>query len=320
MTPRQRSFVISTTALVLAGAGVYLGAGSLAGPGNDLFGNGSGQHIENVAGPITDELSVSSSTTALAEVDAAIEGIQLSPPAELVPPSGDVPTTTSTTSGSSETIAAETTAPATDPPTTPESTGATPPSEETVPDPTSSSTTETTATSTTPTEAPAGLNAAEQEIFRLTNELRANPSGPLARQKAMPPCVDDDFYGINIDAATGHPTAVPALTLSEPVSLEMSRPWAIDMDQRNTMSHRPNDSQLAIYGQLGIDVSAIGENVAWFQGYPDSEAARIHFEGWRESDTGHYCALVSGTYTHLGVGHYRGATKSWAVQNYYQPR
>ena len=172
---------------------------------------------------------------------------------------------------------------------------------------------------TTASPVPAGgLNAVEVEIARLTNELRANPAGPLARKKPMPSCVNTSFYGITIDPATGHPSAVPALTLNEPVSIQMSRAWSAAMDQANTMSHRANSSD--IYSQLGISPSAYGENVAWFQGYRDSEAARIHFEGWRESDTGHYCSLVSGTFTNLGVGQYTGAAKSWATQNFYRQR
>jgi uncharacterized protein YkwD len=320
--------MISGTALVLAGIGVYIGVDSLAGSGSGAPDGGGGQYIENVGGPLVDELGVKvSSTSSPLGAERPIEGIGLSPPTAVPSPSDQATTAPETALALGErddpATSAETTTPATDPPTSVEGTG-------TSGEPTSSTTvtspgatqppTSETAPSTPTTAAPAGLNAVELEIFRLTNELRADPSGALARDKPMPSCVGDDFYDITIDAATGHPGAVPALTLSEPVSLEMSRPWAVDMDQRNTMSHRPNDSQLAIYDQLGIGVSAIGENVAWFQGYPDSQAARIHFEGWRESDTGHYCALVSGTYTHIGVGHHRGAARSWAVQNFYRTR
>jgi uncharacterized protein YkwD len=296
--------------MIVAVLGVYLGASRLIAQRNaDL---GQGQFIENVADTLPDELKAGAGSTT--ESAPGLAGSELAEsPIVIAAPSTDA-VTTSTASSSSVTTAApqlsETTASVTDPPTTAD---ATPSSTETTPstDPT---------TSSSVTAPPAGLSAVELEIFRLTNELRANPAGPLARQKAMPPCVNDEFYGITIDPATGHPTAVPALSLSEAVSLEMSRPWAIDMDSRDTMSHRPNESQLAIYEQLGIGVSAIGENVAWSQGYPDSQAAQVHFEGWRESDSGHYCALVSGTYTNIGVGHYRGAQKSWAAQNFYQPR
>lgn len=160
----------------------------------------------------------------------------------------------------------------------------------------------------------------EREILRLTNELRANPSGPLARQKPLPSCVNEGFYGITIDGSTGHPTPAAALTLNEAVSTSLARAWSVEMDRTGNFDHRSSASASAIYTQLGINWSATGENIAWFRGYPDSQAAQIFFDGWRESETGHYCALVSGTYTHIGVGYYKGATSSWATQNFYRPR
>ncbi len=163
-----------------------------------------------------------------------------------------------------------------------------------------------------------GLNSVELEILRLTNELRANPAGALARQEPMPDCVSNGFYDITIDGGTGHPTAVPALTLNEVVSLQLARDWSIQMDNTNAFEHRSNASAAAIYSQLGVNWSATGENIAWFSGYSDSQAAQIFFEGWRESDTGHYCAMVAGAYTHIGVGYHKGASKSWATQNFYR--
>ena len=155
----------------------------------------------------------------------------------------------------------------------------------------------------------------ELEIARLTNELRANPSGPLARVKPLPPeyqnCVTLD--------GNGKVQPVPVLTLNDGVSVQMSRPWSVDMDRRNTMSHRGNDSALAIYTQLGISPRTWGENVAWFQGYSDAQAAQVFFDGWRES-AGHYCNMMSPSFTSFGVGVYKGAQRSWATQNFYAGR
>ncbi|MGF1600236.1 MAG: CAP domain-containing protein [Acidimicrobiales bacterium] len=177
----------------------------------------------------------------------------------------------------------------------------------------------TTAPTTVPT--PSGLTAVEREIVRLTNELRANPSGPLARRKPMASCVSQSFYGITIDPATGHPRPVPALIVNEVVSIDLARAWSIEMDRTGNFAHRPNAQAAAVFDRLGLPVSATGENIAWFSGYADAEAAQVHFEGWRESDTGHYCALVAGTFTHIGVGHHnKGATRSWATQNFYRLR
>jgi len=188
--------------------------------------------------------------------------------------------------------------------------------------PTTAEVTVATTTSTVAPTTPAqgSHNGVELEVFRLTNALRADPSGPLAREKPMPSCVSEEFYGIAIDQATGHPRAVPALTLDEAISVNLARDWSIKMNAADDFSHRPGSQAAAVYDQLGIVWSATGENIAWFRGFPDSEAATIFFEGWRESDTGHYCALVAGTFTHIGVGYHKGSTSSWGTQNFYRPR
>ncbi len=161
------------------------------------------------------------------------------------------------------------------------------------------------------------LDATEREIVRLTNALRADPAGPLAREGPLPDCIDDEFYRITIDTETGHPVPVPALTVDELVSDRMAQAWAEEMDEQDRFVHRPRRSQEALYDELGLDVGTWGENIAWFAGYPFADSAQTHFEGWRESDTGHYCALITGRFTHIGVGEHRRDDESWAVQNFY---
>jgi len=183
----------------------------------------------------------------------------------------------------------------------------------------SSSSTATTVSGSTQTSASAGgHNAIELEIFRLTNAIRADPAGQLARQGSLPDCVNDGFYQIEIDPNTGHPTPAPPLTLDETVSLQMSRPWSVQMDRVDKMSHRNN--QIDFLESIGVTPRASGENVAWSSGYQQSEAAMVHFSGWRQSSTGHYCAMLSPVYTHIGVGHHIGNKKFWATQNFYRLR
>jgi uncharacterized protein YkwD len=165
----------------------------------------------------------------------------------------------------------------------------------------------TTAGSTAPA---GGMSGVEQEIVRMTNELRTNPTGPLARVKGAP-----TVCTVATDTG-GKPAAAPALLVDSGVSQQMSRSWSMAMDGADNMSHRPNDSQQSIYGSLGISPRAWGENVAWFQGYSDAEAARVFFEGWRESD-GHYCNMMSPNFTKIGVGVHKGSAKVWATQNFY---
>jgi len=155
------------------------------------------------------------------------------------------------------------------------------------------------------------MTGVEMEVARMTNELRTNPNGPLARKKAAPSCVQVD--------GGGKVVAVPALTVSEAVSVNLSRTWSMDMNSRNTMDHRSSASALAIYNQLGISPRTYGENVAWFQGYSDAQAAQVLFEGWRESD-GHYCNMMSASYTSFGVGVYKGSSRTWGTQNFYATR
>lgn len=157
----------------------------------------------------------------------------------------------------------------------------------------------------------------EREILRLTNELRADPAGPLARRSPMPPCVNEDFYRIEMDAASGHPAPVPALAADDRVATRMADEWARTMEAEDRFEHRPAPSQEAIYAELALTVAAWGENIAWFAGYPAEDTARVHFEGWRESDTGHYCSLITGRFTHVGIAEHRLGDESWAVQNFY---
>ena len=157
----------------------------------------------------------------------------------------------------------------------------------------------------------------ELELFRLTNGLRVDPSGPLGRRKPLPPCVSDPFYGIDLDPDTGQPVPVAPLALSETTSNGMARSWAIEMARTGLFRHRPSSAQQQLFASLDLRVTAWGENIAWFDGYDVANTARVHFEGWRESETAHYCTLLAARFTHVGIGEYRVGDESWAVQNFH---
>jgi hypothetical protein len=159
----------------------------------------------------------------------------------------------------------------------------------------------------------------EWELVRLTNELRADPSGHLRRLGARPTCVDDPFHAITIDGSTGHPFPSPALAVDATVSVEMARDWATRMFRTGLFTHRPASAQRQVYRSLALNPLAWGENIAWAAGYPAEEVARVHFEGWRESDDGHYCSLLSPRFTQVGAGEVRVEGQSWAVLNFYHP-
>ena len=127
----------------------------------------------------------------------------------------------------------------------------------------------------------------------------------------------DAAGAITLSPDTGLPAAVPALEVDDGVTLALARPWAATLQTTGHFEHRSSDEAHELYGQLGLPVKAWGENIAWFTGFDIEQAARIHFEGWRESDAGHYCALVSPRFTHVGVGAIEDGGQSWAVQNFY---
>ncbi len=161
------------------------------------------------------------------------------------------------------------------------------------------------------------LSATEFELLRLTNLLRADPSGPLGRERVLPSCVNDPFYRIAIDRSTGAPEPAPPLEMSEMTANALARAWAIELAITGEFRHRPSAAQQQILASLDLPVTAWGENIAWFNGYPPEDTATIHFEGWRESETSHYCALISPRFTHVGIGELRIGDDSWAVQNFY---
>ena len=164
---------------------------------------------------------------------------------------------------------------------------------------------------------PSTLSATELELLRLTNQLRADPGGPWRRQNDLPPCVADPFYQITIDPGTGLPEPAPPLEMSEITANALARSWAIEMALSGEFRHRSSSAQHEALTNLDLAVTAWGENIAWFSGYPPEDTAPIHFTGWRESETSHYCALITPRFTHVGIGELRMGDESWAVQNFY---
>jgi hypothetical protein len=162
------------------------------------------------------------------------------------------------------------------------------------------------------------LSAVEWELIRLTNELRADPAGPLAREAPLPDCVDDDYFQLAIDPASGRPEPVAPLLIDPASSEVVSRPWAARMASTGELEHRSSRSQVTGYRAMGLSVDSWGENIAWAVNYDPADVAWIHFTGWRESDDLHYCTLLTNRFTHLAVGEIRDGANSWAAQNFYR--
>jgi uncharacterized protein YkwD len=171
-----------------------------------------------------------------------------------------------------------------------------------------SSTTVTTDPNSTSTSAgDDGLTEVEQEIARLTNELRTNPNGPLRREG---PAINCDGR-LNVDPTTGAYAPVPAVTVDTVASVQVARPWSAQMT--TDLAHRPEAGIPALV-EAGIQVATAGENIA-YHNFPDT--AFRHFAGWRESD-GHFCNLMDPGFTHLGIGEVTQADGfSYATQNFF---
>jgi len=330
MTPQQRQLVVAGMAGLMAILGLYLGFVAVAG------GDDAGEVVLEGGGALALQGDLNAVPSA-GEVDPEAQGVTLNTTPGAASVDGQVPDGLDV-DGAPVTTAGLVTLPPGDgsaaavtsaPPAAPVDPAVTTPSDPAVTTAADLATT-TAAPSTTAapaaTAAPAttaapsnpNLDAVEQEIFRLTNALRADPDGPLKRVKPMPSCVNEDFYSINI-GSSGHPDATHAYAIDTKISIELARTWSKEMSVGG-FRHRDGASASAIYDRLNISWSATGENIAWFDGYAMSDAARIHFEGWRESDTGHYCAMVAPRYSHIGVGHYSEGSQSWATQNFYTPR
>lgn len=166
--------------------------------------------------------------------------------------------------------------------------------------------------------APAALSATEWEIVRLSNELRAHPGGPLARQGPLPECVADPYYAITLDPTGLRPEPTEPLAVDLGTSAALARTWAAELPGMRGLNHRSDPSQIEIYDRLGLDVDSWGENIAWASDVGSGQLARFHFESLRESTAGHYCALVTGRFTHIGIGELSIGDESWLVQNFYR--
>ena len=159
----------------------------------------------------------------------------------------------------------------------------------------------------------AALTAYEQLLLELVNRARLDPAGEAAR------------FGISLNTglAAGSLTASAKQVLApNELLVDSARAHSQWMINTDIFSHTgsggsdPGD-RMGAAGYAFTGSWTWGENIAWFTGFDLAQAALIHFEGWRESDAGHYCALVSPRFTHLGVGALEDGTQSWAVQNFY---
>ncbi|HZD69166.1 MAG TPA: CAP domain-containing protein [Actinomycetes bacterium] len=92
---------------------------------------------------------------------------------------------------------------------------------------------------------------------------------------------------------------------------DMASDWAAHMASTNDFSHRDLSSASSLPGISKF--SALGENIAWVEGYPN-EAKQLHV-GWMRSD-GHRSNMLQPGFDSVGISVVCSGGRAWAVQNF----
>jgi uncharacterized protein YkwD len=91
----------------------------------------------------------------------------------------------------------------------------------------------------------------------------------------------------------------------------MAAGWSTHMADSGDFSHRDLGSASGLPGISKF--SALGENIAWVEGYPN-EAYQLHI-GWMHSD-GHRANMLQPGFDSVGIAVVCSASRAWATQNF----
>jgi uncharacterized protein YkwD len=91
----------------------------------------------------------------------------------------------------------------------------------------------------------------------------------------------------------------------------MAADWSTHMAATGDFSHRDLSSASSLPGISKF--SALGENIAWVEGYPD-EAYQLHI-GWMRSD-GHRANMLQPGFDSVGIGVVCSDGRAWATTNF----
>lgn len=110
----------------------------------------------------------------------------------------------------------------------------------------------------------------------------------------------------------------PPLT-TDPVLDKAATEHSEEMAQLNYFSHTSPTAGLETpsqrMAQAGASLRANAENIAFFEGYPESTLAAKAVDGWMHSE-GHRKNLLNPIYTHLGVGVGKAGNRYYLTQNF----
>ncbi|HEV8650024.1 MAG TPA: CAP domain-containing protein [Actinomycetes bacterium] len=132
-------------------------------------------------------------------------------------------------------------------------------------------------------------------------------TAPIRSPSTADKIAKDLFARVNAERAARD---LPALAWSTDLA-RLAANWSEHMASSGTFAHRDLG---AARSQPGISrFSALGENIAWVEGY-QNDAFQLHI-GWMKSD-GHRHNILQPGFDSIGIGVVCSGGKAWATQNF----
>jgi uncharacterized protein YkwD len=182
------------------------------------------------------------------------------------------------------------------------------------------------------TRAPAGQARATKPKRRASTSTTAAPTTTGAPATTRPP----KTTGAPAPSSTGAPATSQATTVAGKITQElfarlnaerqarglrtlewddslanMASDWTQHMASTNDFAHRDLGAASSLPGISKF--SALGENIAWVEGYPN-EAMQLH-TGWMKSD-GHRANMLQPGFDSVGIAVVCSGGRAWATQNF----
>ncbi|HZA83803.1 MAG TPA: CAP domain-containing protein [Actinomycetes bacterium] len=162
---------------------------------------------------------------------------------------------------------------------------------------------------TTSTAAPTTTRA-PSTTTRPAPRATAAPStaaGPAGSQSTAGTLTSDLFERLNAERRA---RGLPALSWDRDLA-RVAADWSAQMARTDNFSHRDLGAAGGLPGMAKF--SALGENIAWVEGYP-SMGSQLHV-GWMRS-AGHRANMLQRGFDSVGIGVVCSGGRAWATQNF----
>ena len=166
-------------------------------------------------------------------------------------------------------------------------------------------TTTTTTTAATTTTTRAATTTTEPEAPSTTAPA-ATPA-PAGNQTTAQKLVSDLFGRLNAERQA---RGLAALKWDDDLA-RVAADWSAHMASTGTFAHRDLGAAGSLPGMSKF--SALGENIAWVEGYP-SMGNQLHV-GWMKSD-GHRANMLQRGFDSVGIGVVCSGGRAWATQDF----